>query len=168
MASQKKNLMTIAMQSFSICSLVTLTWMFFGYSLAFTSYSGVIGGSSRFFLLNLSSGVGHPLAPSIPEHIFCTYQLGNFRNYFVRANIFRIRYYHIVRLIFLRRYRQGDNKHDSSCVFMNKEFSMTPEVKTTASLSSNHSDRHQIDIPHAKHVPYFNQSMFDSVISRSE
>ena len=76
MASQKKNLMTIAMQSFSICCLVTLAWMIFGYSLTFTSYSPVIGGASRFFLINFKVGVGHPMAPSIPESLFCAFQLG--------------------------------------------------------------------------------------------
>jgi ammonium transporter, Amt family len=76
MTSQKKNLMTIAMQSFSICCLVTLAWMVFGYSIAFSSYSSVIGGASRFFLINFEVGVGHPLAPSIPEPLFCAFQLG--------------------------------------------------------------------------------------------
>lgn len=77
MASQKKNLMTIAMQSFSICCLITLAWMIFGYSLAFTSFSPVIGGASRFFLMNFNVGIGHPLAPSVPEPLFCAFQLGN-------------------------------------------------------------------------------------------
>lgn len=76
MTSQKKNLMTIAMQSFSICCLITLVWMFFGYSLAFSSSNPIIGDSSRFFLINLQNGVGHPLAPTIPEPLFCAFQLG--------------------------------------------------------------------------------------------
>ena len=76
MAAQKKHIMTIAMQSFSICCLITIVWMFFGYSLSFTAGSPVIGGSSRFFLINLDSSYGHVRAPSIPETLFCAYQLG--------------------------------------------------------------------------------------------
>ena len=76
MASQKKNLMTIAMQSFSICCLITLVWMFFGYSLCFSPGSPVIGDSSRFFLINLQSAVGNSRAVTIPESLFCAYQLG--------------------------------------------------------------------------------------------
>ena len=76
MAAQKKHIMTIAMQSFSICCLITIVWMFFGYSLTFTPGSPVIGGSSRFFLINLSSNMGHVRAPTIPETLFCAYQLG--------------------------------------------------------------------------------------------
>ena len=76
MASHKKNLMTIAMQSFSICCLITIAWMFFGYSLCFSPGSSVIGNSSRFFLINLQTMVGHERAPNIPESLFCVYQLG--------------------------------------------------------------------------------------------
>ena len=76
MASQKKNLMTIAMQSFSICCLITLVWMFFGYSLSFTKGSAVIGGASRFFLINMHSYEGQEKALTIPETLFCVYQLG--------------------------------------------------------------------------------------------
>ena len=76
MAPKKQSLMTIAMQSFSITCLVTITWLFFGYSLAFASGSPVIGGYSRFFLVNLQVYQGHVIAPSVPEAIFCTFQLG--------------------------------------------------------------------------------------------
>jgi ammonium transporter, Amt family len=76
MAAQKKNLMTIAMQSFSICCLITLVWMIFGYSLSFSEGSPVIGGSSRFFLVNLQTSHGLGMATSIPETLFCTFQLG--------------------------------------------------------------------------------------------
>lgn len=74
--NQKKNIMTIAMQSFSICCLVTLLWIIFGYSLSFSEGSPVIGNSSRFFLVNIDSGVGNEKAPNIPEPIFCAFQLG--------------------------------------------------------------------------------------------
>ena len=78
MATQKTNIMTIAMQSFTICCLITVDWMLFGYSLSFGSLvkNPVIGDYSRFFLVNFPSNMGHELAPTIPEQLFCVYQLG--------------------------------------------------------------------------------------------
>ena len=76
MAPKKQSLMTIAMQSFSITCLVTIVWLFFGYSLSFSSGSPVIGGYTRFFLVNLQVHQGHIIAPSIPETVFCVFELG--------------------------------------------------------------------------------------------
>lgn len=83
MASQKRNLMTIAMQSFTICCEVTLVFMIFGYSLSFaggvqdnTSVSPVIGNTSRFFLVGIETSYGHDKAPNIPEPLFFAYQNG--------------------------------------------------------------------------------------------
>ena len=76
MAPKKQSLMTIAMQSFSITCLVTIAWLFFGYSLSFAPGSPVIGGYGKFFLVNLQVYQGHVLAPNIPEAIFCTFELG--------------------------------------------------------------------------------------------
>jgi Amt family ammonium transporter len=76
MAPKKQSLMTIAMQAFSITCLVTLAWMFFGYSLTFSSGSPVIGDYKKFFLVNLQVYEGHSEAPTIPEPLFCAFQLG--------------------------------------------------------------------------------------------
>jgi len=76
MATRKRSLMTIAMKSFTVCCLVTLVWMIFGYSLTYSPGTPVIGGYDRFFLINLALKSGHPLAPTIPEALFCTYELG--------------------------------------------------------------------------------------------
>ena len=76
MVPRKQSLLTIAMHAFSITSLVTLGWMFFGYSLAFSPGSPVIGGYKKFFLVNLDAFASHPRAPTIPEPLFCAFQLG--------------------------------------------------------------------------------------------
>jgi Amt family ammonium transporter len=83
MAAQKRNLMTIAMQSFTICCEVTLAFMIFGYSLSFSggirdasAVSPVIGNSSRFFLIGIETSYGHVRAPTIPEPLFFMYQNG--------------------------------------------------------------------------------------------
>ena len=83
MATQKTNIMTLAMQSFTICCLITVVWVLFGYSLSFGTASRypVIGDSSRFFLVNFHTDMGHELAPTIPEQLFCVYQLGRENNH---------------------------------------------------------------------------------------
>ena len=64
------------MQSFSVCCAVSIAWMFFGYSLAFMPGSPVFGDYSRFFLINLDLYSSHPNAPTVPETVYCTFQLG--------------------------------------------------------------------------------------------
>ena len=76
MSPRKHSLMTIAMQSFSVCCVVSTVWFLFGYSLAFMPGCSVIGGYSRFFMINIDLFVGHNLAPSIPESVFCLFELG--------------------------------------------------------------------------------------------
>src|SRR5690242_20832317 len=47
---RKKNVLSTMMQSFAICSLVTVVWTVAGYSLAFGNGGTVIGDLSRFLL----------------------------------------------------------------------------------------------------------------------
>ena len=76
MTSKKQSLLTSAMHGMAITCLVSILWTLFGYSLAFSSGSPVIGGYSKFFLINLAVDVAHPVAPTIPESLFCVYELG--------------------------------------------------------------------------------------------
>ena len=72
---RKKNILTLVMQCFAITCLVTIVWLFAGYSLAFTDGGGLnayIGGLSKAFL----HGVGKDtLSGTIPESVFFTFQL---------------------------------------------------------------------------------------------
>jgi ammonium transporter, Amt family len=77
----QKNLLSTALQSFTVCSLVTVAWVLIGYSWAFTPGTAWIGGSSRFLLEGVQfvkkSGaltVSH-LAPTIPETVYVMFQL---------------------------------------------------------------------------------------------
>ena len=72
---RKMNALATAMQSFAICCLVTVLWMVVGYSLAFDEGGGVIGGLGRAFLGGMTTDATHPLAPSIPESVFMTFQM---------------------------------------------------------------------------------------------
>ena len=82
-----KNVLATVMQSFSICSMITVLWLVFGYSLAFAPsgfnpesekryYDTIIfGDASRFFLRGLSFTTAHSNAPTIPESVFCMFQV---------------------------------------------------------------------------------------------
>jgi Amt family ammonium transporter len=72
---RKMNVLATAMQSFAICCLVTILWMVIGYSLAFTEGGSLFGGFSRILLGGMEPGGSHPLAASIPESVFMTFQM---------------------------------------------------------------------------------------------
>src|SRR5665809_2335 len=71
---RKKNVLSVVMQCFAICCIITITWFAVGYSLAFTDGGGMnsyIGGLSKAFL----KGVGiDALTLTIPEAVFFTFQ----------------------------------------------------------------------------------------------
>jgi ammonium transporter, Amt family len=69
---RKKNVLATVMQSFAITCLVTVLWMIIGYSWAFTSGSGVLGGNSRFLLLGMGTD---SLNATVPESVFMCFQM---------------------------------------------------------------------------------------------
>src|ERR1700732_5496262 len=54
---RKKNILATLMQSFTICALVTVTWMVVGYSLAFTNGNAYIGDFSRVLLHGIADHI---------------------------------------------------------------------------------------------------------------
>lgn len=69
-----KNVLSILMQCFSICAIMSVLWVIFGYSLAYTGSNPFIGGFDYVFLKHMSadtvSGAG-----AIPESVFVTFQM---------------------------------------------------------------------------------------------
>ena len=65
-----KNALNTLMMSFSALGFVGLTWALFGYSIAFSSGSPLIGGTSYMFL----RGVGLGAQGTIPHVLFFAYQ----------------------------------------------------------------------------------------------
>ena len=75
------------MQIFSIAALITFLWLCFGYSLAFAPSSNnnltqqqidsmiIYGNSENFWLLNIKLDSYHMNATTIPESVYCTFQL---------------------------------------------------------------------------------------------
>ncbi len=72
---RKKNVLATVMQSFAITCLVTVLWMIAGYSMAFTEGNPYVGGLSRAFLNGMGPGEFSPLAGTIPESVFMTFQM---------------------------------------------------------------------------------------------
>ncbi|WP_226821853.1 ammonium transporter [Acidithiobacillus ferridurans] len=72
---RKKNVLATAAQSFAITALVSVLWMFIGYSLTFTSGNAFMGGLSRFFLNGMGLDSANGLAPTIPESVYMTFQM---------------------------------------------------------------------------------------------
>ena len=76
-----KNVLATVMQSFTIFCLVTVLWLMWGYSLSFgpasaeESSSPVFGDGSRLWFQGMSLETTHQLAGTIPEAIFCMFQL---------------------------------------------------------------------------------------------
>ncbi|MDM8568770.1 ammonium transporter [Thiotrichales bacterium HSG1] len=72
---RSKNVLSVLMQCFAITSLMTILWVLYIYSLAFTdggSMNAVIGGLDKVFL----AGVGvDSLHGTIPETVFLTFQM---------------------------------------------------------------------------------------------
>ncbi len=72
---RSKNVLSTLMHSFFCAGLISVTWVLFGYSLAFgpDKGGGLIGGLSHVGLKGVL-GTNHPLAPTIPAMLFVAYQ----------------------------------------------------------------------------------------------
>ncbi len=67
-----RNVLSVLMQCFAICGVVTLLWVSFGYSLAFAEGGPWIGDLSKAFM----AGVGlRAMTGTIPEPLFAMFQL---------------------------------------------------------------------------------------------
>jgi Amt family ammonium transporter len=78
---RQKNVGDTVMTSFAITCLISILWLICTYSLAFREGTPFIGGLDRAFLQgivsDLAKGIGNPnpLAPTIPESVYLSFQL---------------------------------------------------------------------------------------------
>jgi Amt family ammonium transporter len=73
---RKKNLVSTLVQCLIIFAVVSLVWLFWGYSLVFgPSFHGIIGDLSLVGMLNVGISNVSPYAPQIPELLFFAFQL---------------------------------------------------------------------------------------------
>ena len=71
---RSKNVLSVLMQCFAICCVISLVWLIVGYSMAFsdTALNGWVGGLSNAFLAN--TGVD-TVNGTIPDSVFAMFQL---------------------------------------------------------------------------------------------
>ena len=72
---RKTNVLTMVMQSFTICCLSTVLWMIAGYSIAFTdggAANALTGGLDKIFLAGMGAD---SMSGTIPESVFMTFQM---------------------------------------------------------------------------------------------
>jgi Amt family ammonium transporter len=77
-----KNMLSVLMQVFTIFALITVLWVIYGYSLAFTQGNAFIGGFDRLFLNGIFDPVTGSVANAatfskgvyIPEFVFVAFQ----------------------------------------------------------------------------------------------
>jgi Amt family ammonium transporter len=68
-----KNALSVMMQCFAICCLMTIIWVLYGYSLAFgNDIGGVVGGLGKAFMAGVTVDA---LSGTIPESVFAMFQL---------------------------------------------------------------------------------------------
>jgi len=67
-----KNTLSIFMQCFAIAALVSVLWVAYGYSLAFTTPGLVVGGLEKAFLSGITA---QSTTGTIPESVFATFQM---------------------------------------------------------------------------------------------
>ncbi|MDR3709762.1 MAG: ammonium transporter [Capsulimonadaceae bacterium] len=74
---RSKNALSVLMQSFVACGLITLQWVAIGYSIAFgPDVHHLFGNLSWAFFKNVSASAPSPLyAPTVPHQAFAIYQL---------------------------------------------------------------------------------------------
>ena len=69
---RSQNILSVLMQCFAICCIVSVVWIIYGYSLAFTGSGSIIGGTDAFFLSNLTR---ESASGTLPESLFIVFQM---------------------------------------------------------------------------------------------
>jgi len=72
----KENVLGVLAQSFAVCCLISVLWVAYGYSFAFTAGPCLyIGGAARVMLAGIGLKSVSSLAPTIPETVYVMFQL---------------------------------------------------------------------------------------------
>jgi Amt family ammonium transporter len=72
---RKKNVLSTMMQSFAMMAIITVSWAFLSYSLAFDSGSAFLGGLHHIFLRGVGAAPDADYSPTIPLQTYMVYQL---------------------------------------------------------------------------------------------
>ena len=69
---RSRNVLSVLMQCFALCCVVSVIWVAFGYSVAFADGNGFIGGLSKAWLRGVHVDT---VSGSVPETVFSMFQL---------------------------------------------------------------------------------------------
>ncbi|MBD20033.1 MAG: ammonia channel protein [Rhodospirillaceae bacterium] len=69
---RKTNVLSVLMQCFAICCLMSILWMIIGYSLAFDAGNAYVGGLGKLFLKGLTVDA---VNGTIPDSLFMVFQM---------------------------------------------------------------------------------------------
>jgi Amt family ammonium transporter len=69
---RSRNVLSVLMQCFALCGIVSIVWLVFGYSLAFGEGSAWLGGLSKAWLRGVELDT---VSGAIPETVFAMFQL---------------------------------------------------------------------------------------------
>jgi Amt family ammonium transporter len=69
---RSRNVLSVLMQCFALCCVISLIWTAVGYSLTFADGNAIIGGLSKAWLSGVETD---SLSGEIPETVFATFQL---------------------------------------------------------------------------------------------
>jgi Amt family ammonium transporter len=72
---RRKNVLATMMQSFAMMAIITVSWAFISYSLAFDSGTAFIGGLHHIFLRGVGAAPDADYAATIPLQTYMVYQL---------------------------------------------------------------------------------------------
>ncbi len=72
---RSKNVLNMLMQSFVALGIVTLVWVLWGYSLAFSPGSPIVGGLKWLGLMHVGLQPTSLYAPTIPHQLYMIYQM---------------------------------------------------------------------------------------------
>ena len=72
---RKKNVLTTMMQSFAMMAIITVTWAFLSYSLAFDSGASFVGGFHHIFLRGVGVAPDPDYSSTLPVQTYMIYQL---------------------------------------------------------------------------------------------
>ena len=64
-----RNVLSVLMQCFALCCVISLVWVLFGYSLAFGEGGPWVGGLGKLWMSGVETDTVHGLAPMIPETV---------------------------------------------------------------------------------------------------
>lgn len=72
--ARTKNMLSVLIQVFVVFSLISLLWVIYGYTLAFSGDGAIIGDFGKVFLLGITPDTLSSTMKTVPEYVFVAFQ----------------------------------------------------------------------------------------------